>query len=44
MIFQNQVTARGNKLWSPLPIPSLDEQLEAGQIFPDNPAYYKVSF
>lgn len=28
----------------PLPMPTLQEQIEAHEIFPDNPAYYKVSF
>ena len=38
------INERKHALNYPLPLPTLEEQMEAGEIFPDNPAYYKPSF
>lgn len=38
------IKERKHALNYPLPLPTLEEQMEAYEIFPDNPAYYKPSF
>ncbi|HHF7346597.1 TPA: hypothetical protein ACPSKB_003041 [Legionella feeleii] len=43
-ILRQAINDRKHALNYPLPMPTLEEQIEAHQIFPDNPAYYKPSF